>query len=434
MVEVRPSRRRMRSAAVAVALGLLLSAVPAGAVGGGAADPSAPVARPATPGRVGQADGEDRAELQAEYDEVLGIERRLLDELAEIEAERERVGAELAQLEADVAARQRDLDLARQQLAKAETAEARSIAARRAADREVARTKERLQQQAVAAYVNGGQDVDLIGAILRADSISDADTAITYSRVVLGDTDALLEEYEAAQVRRRRAQRAAQAARAAATEHRDEVENLATFVIAARDDRKRLSGELDLNLWNEALKLQEIQGRKVLVQSRITAMNHASDGVAMLLAAVQDGQPDWTPGAFVITTPTPGYPMGSAFGPRHHPILAITRLHAGVDIGAPTGTPIHAPADGMVVFAGERGGYGNTVVIDHGHSLGTLYGHQSRLNVSTGDLVVRGQVIGYVGSTGLSTGPHLHFETRIKGLPVDPASIVDWDAEVDYGP
>lgn len=432
MGDVRPTERRARTAAVVVALGLVFSSVPAGAVGDGPAT-SSTVQRPATPARGAQADGDDRGELQAEYDEVLGIERRLLDDLARIEADRERVGAELAKLEADVEARQRELATARQQLVEAEQAEKASVAARRAADLEVARTRRRLQQQAVAAYVNGGQDTDLMGAILRADSISDADTAITYSRVVLGDTDALLEDYEAAQVRRRRAQKAAESARAAATSRRDEVQDLATFVIAARDDRKRLAGELDLSMWNEALKLQEIQGRKVLVQSRITAMNHASDGVAMLLAAVQEGQPAWTPGAFVITTPTPGYPMGSAFGPRHHPILAITRLHAGVDIGAPSGTPIHAPADGMVVFAGERGGYGNTVVIDHGHSLGTLYGHQSRLNVATGDLVVRGQVIGYVGSTGLSTGPHLHFETRIKGLPVDPASVVDWDAEVDYG-
>ncbi|MBX3313458.1 MAG: M23 family metallopeptidase [Actinobacteria bacterium] len=161
-------------------------------------------------------------------------------------------------------------------------------------------------------------------------------------------------------------------------------------------------------------------------------MQFASDGVEKLLAEVQADQEDWTPDAMVVTTPIPGYRIGSKFGMRFHPILGIARLHAGGDIGAPSGTPIHAPADGVVVFAGERGGYGNCVVIDHGSSLGTLYGHQSRINVQVGDVVQRGDIIGWVGSTGLSTGPHLHFETRLKGVPVDPEGIVDFDADVDY--
>ena len=118
---------------------------------------------------------------------------------------------------------------------------------------------------------------------------------------------------------------------------------------------------------------------------------------------------------------------------RFHPILAFERLHAGGDLGAPSGTPIHAAADGRVVVASERGGYGLTVVIDHGDSLATLYAHQSALAVGAGDLVKRGDVIGWVGSTGLSTGPHLHLETRVKGMPVNPEGIIDFEAAVDYG-
>ena len=269
-------------------------------------------------------------------------------------------------------------------------------------------------------------------AILRAETLSDATTAITYSRVAIGDTDELLHDYESARARRVKAQRAAVAAREQAVATRDELQDATTMVTAARDQQKTLAADLDAAQWQETLKLQEIQGRKTLVESRITAMNHASDGVSQLLAGNQADQPDWQPGLMEITTPTPGYSIGSKFGMRHHPILGIDRLHAGGDIGAPSRTPIHAPADGMVVFAGVRGGYGNTVIIDHGNSLGTLYGHQSALNVEIGDVVRRGEVIGFVGSTGLSTGPHLHFETRLKGTPVDPAGIVDWEAEVDY--
>ena len=110
----------------------------------------------------------------------------------------------------------------------------------------------------------------------------------------------------------------------------------------------------------------------------------------------------------------------SGFGYRTHPVLGTQRLHAGVDFGAASGTPIVAAASGTVVSAGWQGGYGNAVIIDHGGGEATLYGHQSRLAVSTGARVSRGEVIGYVGSTGMSTGPHLHFELRINGVPTDP--------------
>jgi murein DD-endopeptidase MepM/ murein hydrolase activator NlpD len=95
-------------------------------------------------------------------------------------------------------------------------------------------------------------------------------------------------------------------------------------------------------------------------------------------------------------------------------------LHPGIDIGVPTGTPIHAAGSGTVVWCGWMSGYGNLVMIDHHNGLATLYGHQSRIAASCGEQVVTGQVIGYVGCTGFCTGPHLHFEVRLNGTPVDP--------------
>jgi murein DD-endopeptidase MepM/ murein hydrolase activator NlpD len=110
----------------------------------------------------------------------------------------------------------------------------------------------------------------------------------------------------------------------------------------------------------------------------------------------------------------------SGFGYRMHPVLHYRRLHTGVDIGAPTGTPIHAAGGGYIIWAARRGGYGNCVIIDHGGGKATLYGHMSRLYVRGGQEVSKGQLIGTVGSTGMSTGPHLHFEVRINGKPVNP--------------
>jgi murein DD-endopeptidase MepM/ murein hydrolase activator NlpD len=100
------------------------------------------------------------------------------------------------------------------------------------------------------------------------------------------------------------------------------------------------------------------------------------------------------------------------------------RLHAGIDIAAPTGTSIHAAGGGTVYFTGWMGGYGNTVLIDHGGGLTTLYAHQSRIVANDGQRVERGQLIGYVGNTGNSTGPHLHFETRVNGSPQNPRNYL----------
>ncbi|HET6385451.1 MAG TPA: peptidoglycan DD-metalloendopeptidase family protein [Armatimonadota bacterium] len=113
-------------------------------------------------------------------------------------------------------------------------------------------------------------------------------------------------------------------------------------------------------------------------------------------------------------------PITSPFGYRYHPILHVYKLHTGVDIGAPWGSMVRAAAAGVVVHAGWLGAYGNGIIIDHGDGLATLYGHLSRIEVTVGEAVGQGQPIGAVGSTGLSTGPHLHFEVRKYGTPVPP--------------
>jgi murein DD-endopeptidase MepM/ murein hydrolase activator NlpD len=116
-------------------------------------------------------------------------------------------------------------------------------------------------------------------------------------------------------------------------------------------------------------------------------------------------------------------PVTSYFGYRYHPILHFTRFHAGVDIGAGWGSPIVAAADGQVVSAGWSGGYGREVEIAHGSGIVSLYGHMSEIVASPGSFVRRGELIGYVGSSGLSTGPHLHFEVRQGGTPVNPLGV-----------
>jgi murein DD-endopeptidase MepM/ murein hydrolase activator NlpD len=126
----------------------------------------------------------------------------------------------------------------------------------------------------------------------------------------------------------------------------------------------------------------------------------------------RDGEMHW---------PLPGYTtLSSTFGTRVHPVTKTVKSHTGIDLPAPTGTGIQAAKDGTVIIAGVQSGYGNTVVIDHGGGITTLYGHCSKLLVKAGQKVKAGAVIAKVGSTGVSTGPHLHFEVRKTGSPVQP--------------
>lgn len=114
----------------------------------------------------------------------------------------------------------------------------------------------------------------------------------------------------------------------------------------------------------------------------------------------------------------------SNFGIRSDPFLGTARMHAGVDIPGATGTPIYATADGIVAHADRKGAYGNLVELDHGKGIATRYGHLSKLLVTPGSRVTRGQVIGLMGSTGRSTGPHLHYEVRIDGHAVNPVPFL----------
>lgn len=123
----------------------------------------------------------------------------------------------------------------------------------------------------------------------------------------------------------------------------------------------------------------------------------------------------------VSVWPTPGYwYITSPYGNRIHPITKQKKLHTGVDIGAPYGAKIVAGGAGIVIYSGWYGAYGNAVIIDHGNGVSTLYGHMSSRSVATNKAVVPGETIGYVGSTGWSTGPHLHYEVRKDGVPTNP--------------
>lgn len=166
-----------------------------------------------------------------------------------------------------------------------------------------------------------------------------------------------------------------------------------------------------------ARMLATIRVDRAHIEDDARGLREQSFALAKRIAEIQGvpyaGPADTTPSAAGFTWPTSGQ-ISSAFGPRWG------RMHEGLDIAAPIGRPITAAKSGRVIVAGPSGGYGNLVVVDHGGGLSTAYAHQSRIAVSVGDPVTQGGLIGYVGSTGHSTGPHLHFEVRVNGVAQSP--------------
>ncbi|GMQ85260.1 MAG: M23 family metallopeptidase [Acidimicrobiia bacterium] len=196
---------------------------------------------------------------------------------------------------------------------------------------------------------------------------------------------------------------------------------------ATRAEMERVQGELDakrveleVELERQRSLLAAVEAQIAELEGELVSLEKEEDGIRSLIAArATSGGPK--PGR--LFRPVPGV-IESGFGPRFHPILGYSRMHNGLDMHCPSGDPIVAAEAGTVILAGNKGGFGKTTMIDHGGGIVTLYAHQSRFAVSTGDTVGAGQLIGECGSTGLSTGPHLHFEVRVNGEPVDPADYL----------
>jgi len=177
--------------------------------------------------------------------------------------------------------------------------------------------------------------------------------------------------------------------------------------------------------WTGAVAVEDEATESIVpVADRIDQLQGSSEAAERLLARLQSFLVAQS--AIIAATPSllpaAGF-LSSNFGYRRNPYNGTFRLHAGIDIAAETGTPVRAPAQGTVVYSSYREGYGKCVVINHGYGISTLFGHNSKLYATVGAKVRRGETIAEVGSTGHSTGPHLHFEIRKNGVPVNPVTF-----------
>ena len=221
-------------------------------------------------------------------------------------------------------------------------------------------------------------------------------------------------------------------------------ESLLTKLVSEKQAFERRKAELEAQkARQEDLRAQIIQQRSVVRQRKAVAdqalrkatedraeterllrqMEWESQQIEQMIARLQRGgglrySGNWS-GAFKCPIWS-SYYISSGYGWRIHPITHTRRFHDGVDLACPAGMPIHAGDKGLVLYAGWQGVYGKTIIVDHGSGISTMYAHCSRFAVSKGQTVKQGQVIGYVGSTGWSTGPHLHFGVRKYGKPINP--------------
>lgn len=166
-------------------------------------------------------------------------------------------------------------------------------------------------------------------------------------------------------------------------------------------------------------KIQELEAASAQVRN-IIAQRQAERAAAAAAAQQSGGGYTWVQGSGALAWPVSSHEITSDFGGRYHPIYGRYIFHDGIDIAADYDEPVHAADGGTVIYAGWISGYGNAVIIDHGNGMTTLYGHNDSLAVSEGQGVSKGTVIAYAGSTGNSTGPHLHFEVRVNDDPQNP--------------
>lgn len=336
--------------------------------------------------------------------QLTAVDRQLLD-----------LEAQLREQEAQLAAARAAYDEARARTTAA-TSELRAVTDRlvRTQD-ELAERERRFDARVASAYKYG--NVGYASALVGAEDVSDFVNTMYYVRSVMKADRGMIDDVTETARDVAADREAVDRLREGLAAEESEAARLKADVERATEAKRRLAGMVASERAGRARLVDELQSTQADYEALVDGLEAESKKLAEELRKSQ--YIGTKPGKGGLMWPTAGH-RTSGYGFRTHPIYGGRRMHTGVDISGGIGQPIVAAAKGQVVSAGWRGGYGLTVVIDHGGGLHTLYAHQSRLSVSNGDVVGQGEKIGEVGSTGNSTGPHLHYEVRVNGEPRDP--------------
>jgi murein DD-endopeptidase MepM/ murein hydrolase activator NlpD len=269
----------------------------------------------------------------------------------------------------------------------------------------------RFNRRMVSVYESAPPDE--LSVLLSAHSVSDLIDGLDYVRLIVRRDRQIVTEVGAAKIEVASALKETKRARANVRQQAEAVAVRVRQVRQLRDELVANKGKLETARQEKKVSLDSLSAQERADAEEIDGLQAVSADLAAKIRAAQSHSTVQRVSGAGLIWPV-NAPITSPFGWRWG------RMHEGLDLGAAYGTPIAAAAAGVVIYAGWEGGYGNLTVIDHGGGLATAYGHQSRIAVSVGQSVAQGEIIGNVGSTGHSTGPHLHFEVRVNGQAVDP--------------
>jgi murein DD-endopeptidase MepM/ murein hydrolase activator NlpD len=357
-----------------------------------------------------QPGGDKLSDLQGKVDQATKREGVLTSSIASMNERIQSLRGSVASAETRLARLQVEVDAHRQRLGTVRAEYERQSQLLALAQRQFDYARHQLSQRLVASYES--DQPDSIAVMLASESISGAIDRLEFLEALSARDQHIAEQ--AVKLKRRWSAIRAQTHRLLVriNEETQAAVLRASRVLATRDRLSSSREHLRTERQTKQETLASVRESKEKWLADIAALQAGSADIAARLRS-GGSHSGATPSAAGLIWPVQGV-LTSPFGMRWG------RMHEGIDIGAALGTPIYAAAAGTVNYAGWEGGYGNLTLIDHGNGLATAYGHQSRFAVSTGEAVSRGQLIGYVGSTGHSTGPHVHFEVRVNGVPNDP--------------
>jgi murein DD-endopeptidase MepM/ murein hydrolase activator NlpD len=348
--------------------------------------------------------------LQDKIAAVRAKEQRLSQEIADVTARIRTLESEVGDVSTDLALLEQDLALQRERLAritelwKLQTAKLGFLRSQHE------QAIDRLSDRLVAIYQSG--NLSTVDVLLDSSNFSELMTRLDYAQELAAQDERIAESVGRAKDR-------IQVQQANTTMTRKKVFAVAQAVAARTQQTRQVRDELVARENTLNGTRAERRDALVSVQQQKEEYLHEVESLlavsASLASRIQTSQSSSSVvrSSSGLVWPVSG-PVTSGFGWRWG------RMHEGIDIAVPTGTPVVAAASGRVIVAGWMGGYGNLVVVDHGGGLATAYGHNSSFAVGSGSTVSQGQTIAYAGSTGNSTGPHVHFEVRVNGSPVDP--------------
>jgi murein DD-endopeptidase MepM/ murein hydrolase activator NlpD len=377
-------------------------------------------AAPTDPGARQREIDQEVRRLRDQLDEASDQQAELLAELNVTQRLRRRLDDKVAELDAAIAAAETQLNQLNVELAAAVAAADAAVEALAAARRQLDESSALLREQAVQAFIHLGATPTVDRMLAQVATDEPSARAATYVRVVAERQAQVVADHRKLQEDTTILEADAARAKAAVAARRQDLVARKAALEGSRADQAAAAEEAAAEAATEQRLLGQVRAKRSEYLRQIGQLERESNEIASLLRRRQANERVTPSGRGVLGYPVASPVVTSSFGYRVHPIYGDSRLHAGIDLRAGTGTSVLSAEDGEVVFAGWKSGYGNTVIIDHGGSLATLYAHNSALEVGVGETVRRGQLVARAGSTGNSTGPHVHFEVRVHGTPVNP--------------